>query len=274
MQIVPTTSRFLPNLDRISVLSATILLAYTLTGLVSIPSRQYSTQLPGFYLEIQIDIQTIVSLLVTALAVSGTDWLLREHPLYHNQRLTQHWLVPALTALVIGIPLYQGALGLYWWLGILLGGSTLILVLVAEYIVIDPDDARYPLAAVGLNAIAYALFFLLAITLRAAQLRLFLLVPGLTLGIALISIRTLNLRLKDQNVLAAVGVCATIMAQITIAAHYLPLSPVAFGLFLLGPAYGINSFLGNLGKGESGRRALAEPIFVWIMLWGLAWWYR
>jgi hypothetical protein len=101
-----------------------------------------------------------------------------------------------------------------------------------------------------------------------------LLVPGLTLGIALISIRTLNLRLKDQNVLPAVGVCATIMAQITIAAHYLPLSPVAFGLFLLGPAYGINSFLGNLGKGESGRRALAEPIFVWIMLWGLAWWYR
>ena len=274
MQTVPATSRFLPNLDRISVLSATILLAYTLTGLVSIPSRQFSTQLPGFYIEIQISIQTIVSVLVAALAISGTDWLLREHPLFHHQRLVQHWLIPALTAWVVGIPLYQGALGLYWWLGILLGGSTLILVLVAEYIVLDPNDARYPVAAVGLIAVAYALFFLLAVTLRATQLRLFLIVPALALGSALISSRTLNLRLKDQWVLPSVGVCATIMAQITAAAHYLPLSPVAYGLFLLGPAYGITSFLGNLGEGIPERKAILEPILVWMLLWGLAWLYR
>jgi hypothetical protein len=274
MQTVPTASRFLPNLDRISVLSATILLAYTLTGIISIPSRQLSAQLPGFYIEVQINIQTMVSLLVTTLAVSGTDWLLREHPLAQNQHLFQHWLIPALTAWVIGIPLYQGALGLYWWLGIFLGGSTLILVLVAEYIVIDPDDARYTIASVGLNAVAYALFFLLAVTLRAAEFRLFLIVPALTLGIGLISLRTLNLRLKDQEVLPAVGVCAVILAQITAAAHYLPLSPVAYGLFLLGPAYGITSFLGNLGEGKIGRKAVTEPLLVWILFWGLTWWYR
>ena len=95
------TIRSPQNLDRISIVSASILLAYTFTGFISIPAREFAAQLPGFYFEITINTQTIVSLLVIGLTISGTDWLLRSHPASPNQPLGQHFIIPALTAWVI-----------------------------------------------------------------------------------------------------------------------------------------------------------------------------
>jgi hypothetical protein len=273
MQTVPT-SRFPPNLDRISVLAATILLAYTFAGLISIPERQFATQLPGIYLEIEINIQTIVSFLVACLAASGTDWLLREHPSSQNQRLAPHLLLPALTAWVIGVPLHQRAFGLYWWIGIFLGGGALILVLMAEYTVVDVNDTNYSLASIGLTTVAYALFFLLAVTLRVSQIRLFLLVPALTLVITFVSLRILHLRQREKWAFQEAGISALIMAQISVAAHYLPLSPLSFGLSLLGPAYGLSSLFGNLGDGKTWGEAILEPLAVLGIFWFLAFWFR
>ena len=271
MQSVPTL-RFPPNLDRISVISATIILAYTFASFINMPVRELSAQLPGFYLEIQINTQTVVSLLVVGLTVSGTDWLLRSHPSSQNRQLVQHLLLPALTAWVIGVPLNQQTLGLYWWVGIFLGGGTLILVLMAEYAVVDPNDANYTLASIGLTIVAYALFFLLSVTLKAIELRLFLLVPALTLVVTLISLRTFQLRLRGEWALQASGIIALIMGQITTAVYYLPFSPIAFGLSLLGLAYGLINLFGNLGEGKSWKEAMIEPLAVLAVFWGLALW--
>ncbi len=250
IQSVPNF-RFSQNLDRISVLSATIILAYTFSSFIIFPARTLSTQLPGFYLEILLNTQTIVSLLVVGLTVSGTDWLLRSHPSASNRSMRQHLLIPALTAWIIGVPLSQQTLGLYWWAGIFLGGGTLILVLMAEYAVVDPNDSNYTLASIGLTTVAYALFFLLSVTLKAIELRLFLLVPVLTLVVVIISLRTFHLRLRGDWAFRASGLIALIMAQIAAAFYYLPFSPVAFGLSLLGPAYGLINLFGNLAEGKS-----------------------
>lgn len=269
---MPAADRFLPDLNRISVLAAAILLAYALTGVIDLPARPFSAQLPGFYFEVQFNIQVIVTLLVTALAVSGADWLLREHPSAQGKPHPSHWLLPALTAWVIGIPLYQGVLGPYGWLGILLGGSALILVLVAEFIVIEPQDARYQLATIVLNGVSYTLFFLLAVSLRFNQLRLFLIVPALGAGIALISFRTLTLRLPGQSVFQGAVICGVLLAQIAAAAHYLPLTPIGYGFFLLGPAYGVSVWVGNLAEGQAPKQAALEPLLVLLCFWGLALW--
>ncbi|MFC1997277.1 hypothetical protein ACFLXI_06685 [Chloroflexota bacterium] len=261
-------------MDRISVLAATILLAYTFAGLISIPVREIATQLPGIYLEIEINTQTIVSFLVACLAASGTDWLLREHPSSQNQRMGPHLLLPALTAWVIGVPLHQQAFGLYWWVGIFLGGGALILVLMAEFAVVDPIDSNYSLATVGLTVLAYALFFLLAVSLKESQIRLFLLVPALTLVVFLVSLRILHLRLRGVWAFQEAGICGLIMAQITIAAFYLPLAPISFGLFLLGPAYGLISIVGNLGDDKSFKKVIPEPLAVLFIFWFLAYWLR
>ena len=266
--------RFPQNLDRISVLSASILLAYTFTGFINFPTRALSTQLPGFFLEIQINTQTIVSLLVVGLAVSGTNWLLRSHPSNQNQPILQHLLIPALTAWVIGVPLTQQTLGIYWWFGILLGAGTLILVLMAEFAVVDPDDTNFTLASIGLTVVAYALFFLLSVTLKAIELRLFLLVPALTFVAALICLRLFQFRAPGRWAFQATGIIALIIGQLTAAIYYLPFTPITFGLCLLGFTYGLINLFGNLGEGKAWKDAIIEPFAVLSIFWVMAFWLR
>jgi hypothetical protein len=249
-----------------------ILIAYTLAGLIEVPSREIGAQLPGFYFEIQINIQNVVLLLVSALAISGTDWLISEHPSFQNRQRFQHWLIPALTAGVIGLPLIQGALGTFWWFGILLGGSVLIFVLGAEYVAVDPADKNFPIASIGLSAIGYALFFLLAITLRASELRLFLIVPALTLAMILITLRTLSFRVDIHSPLQIVAVCTLIVAEMSVAAHYLPLSPIGYGLFMLGTAYGATNFIINFESDYIHKKMLVEPLIIVILFWVSALW--
>jgi hypothetical protein len=239
-------SAYLPDAERLSILSATILLAYALSQFVDLPGRQIAVQLPGIYLEAQVDVQ----------------------PLF------EHWILPALTALVIAIPLAQVPLSTVWWLGFALGGAALILVLIAEYIAIDPDDMRMPLASAGLIAISFALFLALAVALRFSGARLFLILPGLSLAAGLVSLRALHLRLHGQWAPLQAGMVAFIVAQLVAVLHYWPLSPVPYGLVLLGPAYALTSLFARLEEGETPRQAILEPIVILLLVWGVAIWTR
>ena len=80
------------------------------------------------------------------------------------------------------------------------------------------------------------------------ELRLFLLVPALSLAVALISLRTFRLHLPGAWSWRTSGIITLIMAQITSAAYYLPVSPLAFGLVLLGLAYGLINLFRNLDE--------------------------
>jgi hypothetical protein len=267
-------SRYLPNADRLSVLAAAILLAYALAQFVDLPVQDLSVQLPGIFLKMEINVQTVVAFLVAGLTASGADWLLREHPALHNQGTFEHWFLPALTAWVIGVALSELPMGVSWWAVFAVGGGLLILVLVAEYIVVDSADVRQAPAAVGLTAVSFALYLILAIVLRSANVRLYGILPALTLAAGLVSLRTLHLRLHGQWKIAESMVIALIVGQIAAAVHYWPLSPVAFGLAVLGPAYALTSLISSIEEGEPLKRALLEPLLVLILLWGAAAWAR
>ena len=274
--------RNLPDLGHMSQLVATILLAYALASFVNLPGRQFAVQLPFFYLELSIDGHTVVAALVAALTATGAIWLLRDHAALGKQNLVQHSLVqhslvqhtvlPALTAWVLGVPLLQLPLSLAWWGGFALGGILLMLVLLAEYITIDPGDLRQPLAAAWLTAVSFALYLILAASLRYAGTRLFLLLPSLTLAVGLASLRTLRLRLHGDLALLPAGIVTLVTGQVAAALHYWPLSPVAFGLALLGLAYALTSLMGNLAEGEPPRQAALEPLIVLGLVWGVALW--
>ncbi len=265
-------SRNLPDVDRLSVLAATILLAYTLTNFVNLPERVVSFQLPGIFLVYSFNVRTLVVLIAAGLTASGTDWLLRDHPALKGGSTIEHLLLPALTAWVIGIPLFQLPFGLAWWAVFAMGGALLILVLVAEYIVVDPEDVRHAIASAGLTAVSYALYLILAIAMRSSGVRLFLFLPALTLAAALVSLRTLHLRLLGRWKIWEALVIAVVVGQITAALQYWPLSPVAFGLGVLGPAYALTSLIGGLEEGEPLRQAAIEPLVVIAVAWGAAFW--
>jgi hypothetical protein len=267
-------SQHLPKTERLSVLAATILLTYTITRFVDFPTRTISLQLPGIYLAIQLNVRTVIAILVAGLSATGANWLLSDHPLSLGKSTIQHWLLPALTAWVIGLPLYQIPMSARWLISFIIGGGLLILVLVAEYLVIDPNDVRHTPAAIGLISISYALFFMLTVWLRTTEVRLFLLIPILTFTMLLVSLRTLQLRLHRSWAFVPAFIITLIIGELTTTLHYLPLQPITFGLVLLGPAYALTSLMVGFLKAKPLRQIAVEPLIVIIVVWITAVWSR
>ncbi len=256
----------LPEANQLSVLASTILLAYALTPFVSIPSFDLNVNLPIGVFSFSINFLTIVSILVAALAGIGSDWLLRSHPHLETQSTIPHILLPTLTAWVIGIPLSTLGFGLSWWVLYALGGVLLIMVFIAEYITVDFSDIRFAPAAVGLTALSFALFLILAITLRAAGMRLYEALPGLAGPVFLISLRTIYLRSNGQWRFGwAIGITLVIV-QIATGLQYLPVTPLGYGLFLVAPAYALTSFAVLIEDGRPLRSAWAGPLTIMVIL--------
>jgi hypothetical protein len=264
--------RHLPDMNHLSVLAATILLAYSLARFVDIPEQVLSLPLPGIFLVLRLNFQTVVSILVAALAASGMEWLLHDTTRRKmiGQPTYQHWMLPALTALVIGVPLASLASGWGWWIVFTMGGALLMLVFLAEYIVADPVDIRHPHATAVLTALSFALFLILTIAARAAELRTYLLLPALVPSIGLVSLRTLYLRSGGRWMLAWGAGIALVIGQLAAGLHYWPIGPISFGLALLGPAYALTSFAGAYEEGQPMGTRLVEPLAMLAVIWGLA----
>ena len=147
-----------------------------------------------------------------------------------------------------------------------------MLVLVAEYIAVDPEDIRYTLASAGLTAVSFAIFMILALALRSAGVRLFLTLPALTFASFLVVLRTLHLRLNGAWYIMTSLALALIIAQLSAALHYLPLLPTTYGLMLIGPTYALTSLVANLADGIPLRRAITGPTLVLITIWVAALW--
>jgi len=300
----PAPARNLPNTERLSVLTATILLAYALTRFVTLPGWELAARPLGILLSLRINVQTIIPLLVAGLMAAGTNWLLSDHPALRtdpgagadswipgeNQRTSQneprvlaqtrhgpgaeHWLLPAVVAWVISIPLAQLPAGPLWLLGLAIGGGLLVVILTAEYVAIDADDLRQPIAEVVLTAVSFAAYLLLAIALRAAETRLYLILPALAFTASVVSLRTWHLRLGGEWAWIEAGLVLVIVGQVAAALHYWPLPALSYGLAVLGPAYAITNLVTNMAQGATFRQALAGPLVMLVISWGVAWWIR
>jgi hypothetical protein len=262
--------KYLPDSNRVGVLTSTVLLAFAVMRIVQSPEFSFELQLPGFLLILPVNITTAMSLLTAGLTATGMDWLLRGHPSLKSRRTLQWWLLPTLTSFVISVPLSLLPDGTIWWISFALSGLFLLFVFIAEYVVVDPDAPYYGAAMAGLAAISYTLFFILAVALRYGDQRLFLILPALFLASALTSLRIMHLRSSGKWEFAwALGI-GLICIQIATGFHYWPLSPVQFGLMLIGPLYGLTNLAINLDEDLSARRAVLEPAISTALCWGLA----
>lgn len=271
-------TRNLPNSERLSVLAATILLAYALTRFIDLPGWVLEAHPLGILVSIHINVQTIIPLLVAGIMAAGTSWLLSDHPALQGETPRgpglEHWLLPAVVAWVISIPLSQSPAGYQWMLGLFIAGGVLILILTAEYIAIDPEDLRQPIAEASLSAFSFAAYLVLAIALRAAETRLYLILPAMALTAGVVSLRTWHLRLGGEWAWIEAGLVVVIVGQIAAALHYWPLPPISYGLAMLGPAYAMTTLVSNMAQGATLRQALAGPLALLAITWGAAWWIR
>jgi hypothetical protein len=262
--------RYLPDTNRIGVLTAAVLLAYALARLIDSPGYALDLNLAGVTITIPLNLTIALIFLAVGLTASGIDWLLRNHPSFHQVNTLEHWVLPALTTLVIGFPLYTLPNGLEWWLSFALGGVLLVAVFLAEYITVDSLDARYSIASAVLVAVSFALFLILASALRYAGARLYFLFPLLWLAAFLVSLRVLHLRLMGSWEWAWAAGIALACAQLAAAFHYLPLGAVQYGLLLLGPLYALTSMANNILEGAELRRAGIVTAGITLGFWILS----
>lgn len=198
------------------------------------------------------------------------DWILFDHPHRKDQYLLPHLILPALTAGAIGFPLGLLKPGVAWWIILGLGSLLVVLVLLSEYISLEPTDIRYPLALMVLSGTSYSLLLILSIALRSAGIRLYLLLFLLPVIYAFFSLRILNFRLGGRWRFEWSAVITLVVTQILIALYYWPLSPVRFGLLLLGPAYAMIGIAASLEENPDPRNVYLEPLIVMAILWILA----
>ena len=262
--------RYLPDVNRVGVLTASVLLSFALTRLVSVPGFTLTLQLPGFYFIYPLTLGTAMTLMAAGLTASGMDWLLRSHPSLQGRMTVEHWLLPTLTTFVIGALLGILPLGPLWWMGFAFGAAIIVSIFVAEYIAVDPGAPMYALASAGLTSLSYALFLIFTTALRTAGARLFLIVPAVFLTAGLVVLRTLHLRLSGRWEFAWSVCIGLACAQVAGGLHYWHVSAIQFGLILLGPLYALTTFAYGLGEGIPLSRAITEPGIILAVAWGAA----
>ena len=109
-------------------------------------------------------------------------------------------------------------------------------------------------------------YLTLAITVHAAGLRLFLLVPALVISLFLLVLRSINLRSPSGrwNYYWTIGI-SLFIGQVVIGLHYLPVKPLFFGLIIVAISYPLTIFASNLEEGLIGRKLWGEPIFLFVV---------
>jgi len=258
------------NRERLSIVVATILLAYTLTKFVNVPSRVFTLSFLGIIIPLTINFTTIITASVAGMTASGTDWLLRDHHKLENKSTLPHLLLPALTAWILSVILSHLPNDPLWWIVFIVGGIFLLLVIFAEFIVLDEGDIHRPFAIIMLSALSYAMFLSLLVALRSANLRLVMTLPAVAISSGALSLRVISLQNPDQLKFPEAMACLIIVVQLTAALHYLPISSLSFGLFLLGTLYATVNLITTVSRETFSRNSLIEPVSVLILLWGLA----
>lgn len=247
----------LPQFERMSVVMAVVLLAYASARFIETPSQTLTLDFAGVFLALSINLRTIMSAMAALLAAAGADWILQDGQNSVAKR-AQHWMVPALTAWIISLPLGNLPLSPEWWLLFAGGAALLSLVLLAEYISRSPRHRFFGLASVGLVALSYALFLILSISLQALEVRLVLILPALFLAAGLIGARVQLLGETRDWSLVNVVALAFLTTQAGAALHYWPLSALAYGLLLLGLLYTLTAFFNAIQADRPLRQALVE----------------
>ena len=263
-------SRQYPPSNQVSILAATILLSYALTHLTSGPGVTLTIQLPGFYFAYALTMGIAMTLMAGGLTATGMDWLLRGHPAMRGRRTIEHWMLPTLTSVIIGIVLDILPRGSGWWIGFVIGALILMAVIVAEYITVDPGAPLYAFASAGLTALSYALFLLFSISLRLGAARLFLVVPAIFIAGTLVALRTLHLRLSGRWEYPWALSIGLVCAQVAAGLHYWPLSSLQFGMAVLGPLYALTALAVGLSEDLPVRSAMTEPGLILGGLWTAA----
>lgn len=249
-----------PDRDRLSALTALVILIYALLRIVSFPELSFQTTLLGLVFSINLDTPSILLTLAAALTAAGADWIVRGHPqALPGTRTAEHWIIPGLASLAVGAILSQLPAGPALWIGLPTAALLLIAVLIGEFIVFFPEDPRNDIARVSLRTLAYLLLVGALFAIHGFNLRAFFLVPLTFLASVAVSWRLQRLEaIHPKRSLVYALTTGALGAQAAWAFHYWPLSPLKVSLILGLWVYLAQGLARSLEQQDTGRGTMVE----------------
>jgi hypothetical protein len=257
----------LPQREKLSIVSASILISYAVLPFIQVSAREISFTVAGVLIPLRINFYNLMSFIAAAIAAAGADWLLRDHPAIQTHSSLPHLILPAISAGALGFPLGLLEISFAWWIIMGFGSLMIILIMIAEYISLDQKDSRHPLALMILSAVSYGIFLLLCIVLRATSSRLYVVMLILTPFFAFLCLRILHFRLGGRWRFEWTAVITLVIAQCIVAFYYWPLTPVRYALGLLGPAYALIGITASLEENPDLHSFFYEPLFTMGIIW-------
>ncbi len=248
-------------------MTALILLAYAIIRVAELPTIAPEITLAGLIIRVEINTRLIMLSLAAMLAAAGADWLLRSHPnSTPDSRTAEHWILPGLASLGLGAILSRLPEGMGLWLGLPIAAALLTAVLVAEFIVFDPQDPRYDVVALILKTLAFLLLAGSLFAVNGLGLRAIFAVPLTFAAAGSVSWRLMRLEAAFPGVaLRFALVIGVIAAQLTWALHYWPVPPLQIALINGLSVYLSYHLISLIRKGDLGRGRLIEISIVGLL---------
>ena len=293
--------------DRASVLVWVMLMGLAAQRFLTLPARAFTATLFGSPITLTITSNTVLGVLLAGLVASGTEAVVRAHP--RSQRAPRgrtregaggdsgralpriigasqgaactsaaegdHWVFWGLPIALIAVAvlvLPSAPSLVYWLLGLIATGVALGLSMSGIYYTVDPFQAGYRRARLGMNALTYAtalVFFLVVYRTRVRS------IVSATEVLAVSSLLALELLRGSARptVLVALyaGIAGLILGQATWALNYWRLDSLTGGLVLLILFYNVVGLSQHALQGPIRRRVLLEYGLITIAAMALIW---
>jgi hypothetical protein len=250
----------LPSLNRVrlSTLAAIVLLAFSLLRLIALPTVRIQVDVFGLLVQLDLDTPAVFLTLIAALVIAGTDWLIAGHPkLGPRSRAFEHWVIPGLATLGLGVILSRIPSGIPLLLGLPLTDVLLALVLAAEFIVVDRQAPRFDWASLLIRVLAYLLLTGVLFAITATDLRAIFAVPFVFAACSAMIWRLQVMEPEPMHARLDALLIGAVVAQLAWAFHYWPIAPLRESLVLALVVYLCEGMTRLLRRGElTQRRAL------------------
>ncbi len=279
-----------PCYERASVFVSLIVLGLAFLPEIELPTRTFSFHMLGSLASIQLSVTWLMAALLASLACTGTDSLVRSHPLvrWGKSRYTfTFWALPGLSvvAATLLLPLASNDTALlrrsaapfrpYWLGGLALTALLLLLIAVAQYHTVDPTDPGYRLARLALNIFVYIVALGLFTLIYGSKARSLLSATTMAAVGSLLALELLrgvhpNLRLTGLYAL----ITGLALGEITWALNYWTVGRLTGGLLLLLVFYLVTGLSREGLLRKLNRRVLVEFALVALVGVGLIIKYR
>lgn len=264
-----------PNLDRLSVFIGVIVLTPVLIRFVNISPRTLGFDVLGSPISFEMTGTWLTTTLLTTLSCMGANAVIRTHP-----RMSQpdpppafiYWILPGLTGLNAAVLLDRAPTWPLWWAGLLLTGSAIALVVLAEFATVDPMQLGYARSRLILNVVAYALAFTSFSLVYGTRGRSVITAPAISAVGFVLAFELLNTtEVRMRHALLYSLFTALLLGESAWALNYWRLSTLAGGMVLLLLFYTVVGVIQQLLLERLTRRTLIEFAVVSAVAFFLIW---